>query len=111
MIDPGLHISQLDAGYDTVFFNRQKNHFASILDCILQTSEGKRLIWKHPDTPRQVCNLHQAHSSLSTTLSNIYTDLGQELAKIKIIDYDIPTKGLDTFDSYLTQDNKISPDS
>ena len=28
---------------------------------------------------------------------------------MKIVDYNIPTKGLDTFDSYLTQYNKISP--
>ena len=28
---------------------------------------------------------------------------------MKIADYNTPTKGLDTFDSYLTQYNKISP--
>ena len=28
---------------------------------------------------------------------------------MEIVDYDTPTKGLDTFDSYLTQYNKISP--
>ena len=42
-------------------------------------------------------------------MSSICTGLGQELAKLKIVDFDTPTKGLDTFDSYLTQYNKISP--
>ena len=30
---------------------------------------------------------------------------------MKIVTFDIPTKSLDTFDSYLTTFNKISPDS
>ena len=42
-------------------------------------------------------------------MSNICTGLGQELAKPKIVAFDTPTKGLDTFDSYLTKFNKISP--
>ena len=54
MIDTGFHMSQLDAGSDTDLFNKQKNHFASILYRVLQTSEGKRLTWKHLDDPRQV---------------------------------------------------------
>ena len=44
-------------------------------------------------------------------MSNICTGLGQELAKLKIIAFDTPTEGLDTFDSYLTKFNKISPKS
>ena len=80
-----------------------------ILERVLQTSEGKRLTRKHPDDHRQVWNLHQAHSTSSAILSSICTGLGQELAKLKIVDFDIPTKGLDTFDSYLTQFNKILP--
>ena len=109
MIDPAFHMSQLDAGSDTDLFNKQKNHFVSLLERVLQSSEGKRLTQKHPDDPRQVWNLHQAHSTSFATSSNIYTGLGQEHAKMKIVDYDTPTKGLDIFDSYLTQYNKISP--
>ena len=41
IIDPLFHISQLDAGSDAELFNKQKNHFASILERVLQTSEGK----------------------------------------------------------------------
>ena len=52
--------------------------------------------------------MHEAHSQLSATGSSIYTGLSQELAKMKIVDYNTPTEGLDTFDSYLTQYNKIS---
>ena len=109
MIDPGFHTSSLDAGSDTDLFHKQKNHFASVLDGVLQTSEGKRLIRKHPDDPCKVWSLHQAHSQSSATLSSICTGLSQELAKMKIVDYNTPTNGLDTFDSYLSQYNKISP--
>ena len=108
MIDTNFHIRSFDTGSDTELFHKQKNHFSSILDRVLQTSEGKRLTRKHRDDPRQVWNLHQAHSTSSVTSSNICTSLGQELAKMKIVDYNTPTKGLDTFDSYLTQYSKIS---
>ena len=109
MIDPAFHLNKLDPGSDTELFNKQKNHFASILECVLQTSEEKRLTRKHADNPRKVWHLHQAHSKSSTTSSSICTGLGQELTKLKIVDFDTPTKGLNTFDSYLTQSNKISP--
>ena len=109
MIDPAFHLNQLDHGSDTELFNKQENHFATILERVLQTSEGKRLTRKHADDPRKVWSLHQAHSKSSAISSSICTGLGQELAKMKIVDYDTPTKGLDTFDSYLTRYNKISP--
>ena len=67
MIDPSFHMNQLDTGSNTELFDKQKNHFSSILDRVLQTSEGKKLTRKHPDDPRQVWNLHQAHSTLSAT--------------------------------------------
>ena len=109
MIDPGFHIGSLHAGLDTDLFHRQKNHFASVLEHVLQTSEGKRLTRKYPDDPRKVWSLHEVHSQSSATASSICTGLGQELAKMKIVNYNTPTEGLDTFDSYLTQYNKISP--
>ena len=49
------------------------------------------------------------HSTSSATSTSIYTSLGKELAKLKIVTFDTPTKGLVTFDSYLTKFNKISP--
>ena len=111
MINPAFHLNQLDHGSDTELFNKQENHFATILERVLQTSEGKRLTRKHADDPHKVWSLHQAHSTSSATLSSICTGLGQELAKLKIVTFDTPTKGLDTFGSYLTKFNKISPTS
>ena len=109
MIDPNFHINQLDTDSDTELLKQQNNHLASILERVLQTSEGKRLTRKHSDDPRQVWELHQTHSTSSATLTNICTGLGQELAKLKIVAFDTPTKGLDIFDSYLTKFYKISP--
>ena len=111
MIDPNFHKNQLGAGSDTELFNQQENHLASILERVLQTSEGKMLTRKHPGDPRQVWELHQTHSTSSATSSNICTGLGQELAKLKIVAFDTPTKGLDTFDSCFTNFNKVSPKS
>ena len=84
---------------------------ASVLNLVLQTSKGNRLTRKHPGEPRLIWKLHKEHSTASTTSANIYTRLSQELAKMKIVDFDHSTKGLDTFDSYLTTFNKISPSS
>ena len=109
MIDSNFHKNQLDAGSNTELFKQQENHTASILQRVLQTSEGKRLTRKHPEDPRQVWELHQTHSTSSATSKNICTGLGKELAKLKIVVFDTPTKRLDTFDSYLTKFNKISP--
>ena len=53
----------------------------------------------------EIWRLYEAHSTSSATLSNIFTDLGQELAKLKIVAFDNPTKGLDTFYSYLPYSN------
>ena len=111
MIDLGFHKNQLSTGADELLFDAQENHLASVLERVLQTSEGKRLTRKHPDDHRLVWTLHEAHATSSTTSSNICTRLSQELAKMKIVTFNTPTKGLDTFDSYLTTFNKISPNS
>ena len=111
IIDPLFHLNQLDAGSDTELFNKQKNHFVSILERVLQTSKGERLTRKHADDPRNVWRLHQIHSTSSATSTSICTGLGQEFAKLKIVTFDTPTKGLDIFDSYLTKFNKIPPTS
>ena len=47
MIDPLFHLNQLDASSDTELFNKYKNHVASILGRVLQTSEGI-----DPEAPR-----------------------------------------------------------
>ena len=111
MIDKGFHKNQLDAGSNTELFKQQENHLASILERVLRTSEEKRLTRKYPGEPRKIWNLHEAHSTSAATSSNFCTGLGQELAKLKIVAFDTPTKGLDTFDSYLTKFNKIPPKS
>ena len=61
--------------------------------------------------PDLIWKLHEEHSTSSATSSNICTGLGQELAKMKIVIFDNTLKGLDTFDSYLTTFNNISPKS
>ena len=111
MIDPNFHKNQLSTGFNTLLPNVQENHLVSVLECVPQTNEGKRLTRKYPGNPRLVWTLHEAHATSSTTSSNICTGLSQELAKVKIVTFDTPTKGLDTFDSYPTTFNKISPNS
>ena len=107
MIDKGFHKNQLSAGSDTELFKQQENHLSSVLERVLQTSEEKRLTRKNPDDPRIVWELHEAHSTSSATSTNICTSLGQELANLKIVTFDTPTTGLDTFDSYFNNFNKI----
>ena len=111
IIDLGFHKNQLSTSSNTLLFEAQENHLASVLERILQTSEGKRLTRKHPGEPLLIWKLYEEHATSSTTSSNICTSLSQELAKMKIVTFDNPTKGLDTFDSYLTTFNKISPKS
>ena len=52
MIDTGFHISSLHTGSDTELYEKQKNFFATILECVLQTKEGKQLTRKCPKDPR-----------------------------------------------------------
>ena len=110
-IDKGFHENQLSTDSDTLLFEAQENHLASVLEHVLQTSEGERFTRKHPGELRLIWKLHREHATLSATLSNICTDLSQEFVKMKIVTFDNPTKGLDTFYSYLTTFNKILPNS
>ena len=86
MIKPGFHITSLHTGSNKELYEKQKNFFATVLECVLQTKEGKRLTRKYPDDPCQVWNLHEKHSKLSATASSICTGLSQELAKLKIVE-------------------------
>ena len=88
MIDLNFKDNQVNGGADTLLFEAQKNHMASVLERVLQTSEGKRLTGKHPLDPQLVWKLHKYHAKSSTTSSNICTGLSQELAKMKIVDFD-----------------------
>ena len=51
MIDPNFQDNQVYGGSDTLLFEAQKNHMASVLERMLQISEGKRLTRKHPLDP------------------------------------------------------------
>ena len=59
MMNPNFHQNQLNAGSDTLLFEAQKNHTTSVLERVLQTSEGKRLTRNHPLDPRLVWKLHK----------------------------------------------------
>ena len=111
MIDLLFLDNQVNVGADSLLFEALKNHMASVLERVLQTSEGKQLTKKYQNDPRLVWKLHKDHETLSTTSSNICTGPSQELAKIKIVYSDHPTKCLDTFDSYIAKLNKISKDN
>ena len=54
MIDKGFHKNQLSTGSDTLLFEQQENHPVSVLERVLQTSEGKRLTRKHPGEPQLI---------------------------------------------------------
>ena len=107
MVHPNFQDNQVNGSADTLLFEAQKNHMTSVLERVLHTNEGKRLTRKHPGDPQLVWKLHKDHAKLSTTSSNICTGLSQELAKMKIVNFDYPKKALDTFDSYLSKFNKI----
>ena len=68
----------------------------------------KRLTKIHLLDPQLVWRLHEFYFTLSTTSSNICAGLSQELAEMKIQDFDHPTKGLNRFDSNLAKFKKIS---
>ena len=82
-----------------------------VLEHVLQTSNEERLTRKNPGDPLLISKLHKDRATLSNTESNICTGLCQELAKMKVIDFDHPIKSLDVFDSYLTTINKIKKGS
>ena len=47
MINPNFQDNQVNGGADTLLFEAQKNHMVSVLELVLQTSEGKRLTQKY----------------------------------------------------------------
>ena len=67
-----------------------------------------RLARKHCDYPQEIWRLHEKHQRPSATNQKITTALSQELAKMKVVDFDYPTKCLDKFDTKLEKFNEIS---
>ena len=51
MINLGFYDNQVNGGADSELFESQKNHMAIVLECVLQTSDGKRLTRKYPKDP------------------------------------------------------------
>ena len=89
-------------------YKSQKNHMSIVMDRVLKTIDRMRLNRKHRDYPREIWRLHEKHQRSSATNQKITTALSQELAKMKVVDFDHPTKCLDAFDTALEKFNEIS---
>ena len=85
-------------------------HMSIMLELILQTTDVKKITRKHRDKLCEIWKLPKLHQRSSATNVNITTTLSQELAKMKVTDFDCPTKYLDAFDSKLEKFNEISLD-
>ena len=94
---------------DIALYKAQLNHMSIVLERVLQTTDGKRFTRKHKDAPREIWKLHELHQRLSATNATITTALSQELAKMKVIDFDCFTQCLDAFDTKFEKFNEISP--
>ena len=81
-----------------------------VLERVLQTTDGKRFTRKHKANPREIWKLHELHQRSSATNATITTDLSQELANLKVENFDSSTQCLDAFDSKLEKFNEISQD-
>ena len=109
MVDLLVHFSSvIPGGFDVLLWNAQKNNLAGVLDRVLKTNEGMRLVQTSPNDPRRIWREHEAHSTSSTTSSHICTMLAQSLATMKITESANPLQGLDLFDSNLQKFNKVS---
>ena len=93
---------------DKLLYKAQQNHMSTVLERIIQTSDGKRFNRKNKTDPKEVWRLHELHQHLSATNSTITFALSQELAKMKVSDFTSSTIFLDEFDSKLEQFNKLS---
>ena len=102
------NFSGVNSGSNETLLKAQKNHLSSVLDHVLNTNEGMRLVQTYPDEPRKIWKLHEEHSTSSTTSSRICTMLSQSLATMKISEFSNPLEGLDKLDSNLQKFNKVS---
>ena len=95
---------------DTLLYNAQLNHMSIVLEHVLQTTDGKRFTRRHKNNRREIWKLHELHQRSSTTNATITIALSQELANLKVVNFDSSTQCLDTFDSKLEKFNEISQD-
>ena len=77
---------------DVSLYKAQQNHMSIVLDQVLKTTNGMRLNRKHHDYPWEIWRLHELHQRSSATNKKTTTALSQELAKIKVVDFDHPRK-------------------
>ena len=89
-------------------YNAQLNHLSIVLERVLQTKDGKRFTRKNKNNPCKILRLHKLHQRSSKTNAAITTVLSQELARMKVADFDFPTQCLDIFDTKLEKFNEIS---
>ena len=61
MIDETKHFSGVNSGSDETLWKSQKNHLSKVLDHVLKTNEGMRLVRTFPDEPRTIWKRHEAH--------------------------------------------------
>ena len=90
------------------FYNAQLNHLSIVLKRVLQTKDGEKFTRKNKDDPRKIWRLHELHQLSSATDVFFTTVLSQELARMKVVDFDFPTQCLDIFDTKLEKLNEIS---
>ena len=102
MIDDSFKDINIKWGaYNTALDKSQLNHMSIVLERVLQIIDGKRFSRKHKDAPRGIWKLHELHQRSSATNVTITTALSQELAKMKVTDFDCSTQCLGAFDTKL----------
>lgn len=79
-----------------------------VLERVLQTKDGKRFTRKNKSDPHEIWRLHEEHQRSSVTNAAITTVLSQELANMKVANFDSFTQCLDVFDTKFEKFNEIS---
>ena len=59
-----------------------------VFDHVLQTTDDKRFTRKHKNTPRKIWKFHELHQHSLAINKTITTALSQDLAKMKISNFD-----------------------
>ena len=62
---------------DKLLYKAQRNHMSTVLERILQTSDGRRFNRKNKTDPKEVWRLHKLHQHSSATNSTITSALSQ----------------------------------
>ena len=90
---------------DVAVYNSQLNHLSIVLERVLQTKDGKRFTRKNKSNLRKIWELHEIHQRSPTTNAAITTILSQELANMRVANFDYLTQCLDVFDTKLEKFN------